>query len=86
MATPTTPLPPQQAMADDFRAAAADPAHDDADRIAYAFDAYLAEHPEACATAADYPGWTCGAAAAAKARYALGAWTPDGLSEAGEPQ
>ncbi len=30
------------------------------DLIAYAFDAYLLAHPEACSTEADYPGWTPG--------------------------
>jgi hypothetical protein len=31
--------------------------HSPSDQIAFHLDAWLVEHPEACATAADYPGW-----------------------------
>ncbi|MGY0062755.1 hypothetical protein ACWY4P_40520 [Streptomyces sp. LZ34] len=34
--------------------------HSPSDRIAYAYDQWLVTHPEACPTAADYPGWTPG--------------------------
>lgn len=34
--------------------------HSPSDRIAYAYGQYLVTHPEACATADDYPGWTPG--------------------------
>lgn len=53
-----TPLPVLQAelAACRFEEAAARTASP-SEQIAYRLDAWLVRHPDACATAADYPGW-----------------------------
>ncbi|MER5584053.1 hypothetical protein ABT090_20775 [Streptomyces asoensis] len=41
--------------------------HSPSEQVAFRLDAWLVKHPEACATAADYPGWAEQFAAISKA-------------------
>lgn len=60
----TAPLSPRVDAAEAHRvlAEAFSRSHSPSDRIAYAWDDQLVDHPEWCATDTDYPDWTPGQA------------------------
>ena len=61
-AATTAPLAADVNAATGVLQAAMAATHSPSDRIAYALDVALLEHPEWCSTDADYPGWTPGGA------------------------